>query len=302
MYFQEKGVYNMKREFVIMSDSGCDMSEEYLKENQIEFVPLGFIMDDITYGGEGGAQMGEKEFYEKVRAGAMPKTFQATPEGVKVHMEKYLKEGKDVLCVAFSSGLSGTANSFFIAAKEMKELYPDRKIFVTDSLCASMGEGLYLDYAIKKAEAGATIEETYEYLEGLKEHICHYFTVDDLFHLKRGGRVSAATAVVGMLLKIKPVLYVNPEGRLIAIGKAMGRKKSIRALFEKMQSLQTLTDGEPVFISHGDCLEEAESLAAMIRAEYPKNPVVLNTIGPVIGTHAGPGTIALFFRGKERAV
>lgn len=297
--FAKRSKY-MEKKFVIVTDSGCDMPEEYLCKNEVELVSLGLFMDEQTYGGEDGAMLEVADFYGRLRGGALPKTFQVSAEAAKNHIEKYLKQGKDVLAVAFSSALSGTANSFFVAAKELAEAYPERTIKVTDSLCASMGEGLYLDYAIKQQKAGATVQEAYDYLESIKQNICHYFTVDDLFHLKRGGRVSAAVAVVGTLLNIKPVMYVSPEGKLVGIGKAVGRKKSIKALFEKMVAVQCLQEGDPVFISHGDCEEEARYLAKLVENAYPGHPVTIHYVGPVIGSHSGPGTIALFFRGTER--
>lgn len=290
----------MEKKFVIVTDSACDMPAEYIEKHGLECVKLGFLMNNVLYGGEDGGEMDVKEFYDRVRKGAMPTTYQVNVEAAKAHIEPYLEKGQDVLVVAFSGALSGTANSFTVAAKELQEKYPGRKIFVSDSLCASMGEGLYLDYAVRKAESGASVEETYQYIESIKQNICHYFTVDNLFHLKRGGRVSAATAVVGTLLSIKPVLYVNPKGQLISIGKAMGRKKSIKALFEKMQAMQDMQPGDPVFISHGDCIDDVNYLADMIKDAYPGHPISVNYVGPVIGAHSGPGTLALFFKGKER--
>ncbi len=290
----------MERKFAIVTDSSCDMPEEYLAEHDVECVRLGFLMDNVLYGGEDGEKIDTKEFYDRVRKGAMPTTHQVNAECAREHIEKFLQKGQDVLVVAFSSGLSGTANSFFIAAKELNEKYPDRKVLVTDSLCASMGEGLYLDYAVKKADTGASLQETYDYLESIKLNICHFFTVDNLFHLKRGGRVSTATAVVGTLLSIKPVMHVDDAGHLIPIGKAMGRKKSIKALFDKMKETQAMEAGDPVFISHGDCIEDAEYLADMVRAEFPGHEISINYVGAVIGSHSGPGTLALFFKGRHR--
>jgi DegV family protein with EDD domain len=290
----------MERKFAIISDSSTDMPESYFKENDVECVSLGFLMDNELYLGDDGKPIDTQEFYAKVRSGAMPTTYQVNVESAKTHIEKFLKAGQDVLVVAFSSGLSGTANSFFAAAKELSEVYPDRKVLVSDSLCASMGEGLYLYYAVQKANTGATLQETYDYIESIKQNICHYFTVNDLFHLKRGGRISAATAVVGTLLKIKPVLYVSPEGKLVTIGKAMGRKQSIKALLDKMRAVQCLQEGGPIFISHGDCIDDANYLADMVKAEYPDHPIMIHYVGPVIGSHSGPGTLALFFRGTER--
>lgn len=290
----------MERKFQIITDSSCDMPEEYLEKHGVDCVNLGYLMGNVLYNGEDGEKLETHEFYERVRKGAMPTTHQVNVECAKEHIEKRLKEDKDVLVIAFSSGLSGTANSFMVAAKELNEAYPDRKVLVSDSLCASMGEGLYLDYAIRKADTGASLQETFDYIESIKQNICHYFTVDNLFHLKRGGRVSAAVAVVGTLLSIKPVMYVNPEGKLIAIGKAMGRKKSIKAMFDKMKEMQAMDEGDPVFISHGDCLDDAEMLAEMVRAEFPGHEITINYVGPVIGAHSGPGTLALFFKGRER--
>ena len=290
----------MERNYVLMTDTGSDLPDEYYAQHGIDCVPLGFTLNGVTYGGDGGETMEVKKFYELLRGGALPKTFQATPAQVMNHMQPYLEAGKDVLVLAFSSGLSGTCESYRLAAKELCEQYPDRKVYVVDSLCASLGQGLFVDYVVKKVDAGATIEEARDYAEELKGHICHFFTVDDLFHLKRGGRVSGATAAIGSLLKIKPVLHVDDEGHLIAIGKAMGRKKSVKALFDKMKELAALEEGDPVFISHGDCIEDANALADMVRAAFPGHEVVINYIGPVIGAHSGPGTLALFFRGTHR--
>lgn len=290
----------MARNFVIVTDTASDLPESYYTEHNIECVPLGFQLNGVTYGGDIAPDMEIKQFYSLLREGSMPTTFQVTPEQAKQHLEKYAKAGQDVLVVAFSSGLSGTANSYMVVARELMDEYPERKIFVVDSLCASMGEGLFVDYAVRKADSGATIEDTRDYLEDLKQHICHYFTVEDLFHLKRGGRVSATTAVVGTMLKIKPVLHVDHEGHLIAIGKAMGRKKSISAIVEHMKELQTMDKDDPIFISHGDCLDDVDYLVSLIKENFGERKIVVNYIGSVIGAHSGCGTLALFFRGKHR--
>lgn len=241
-----------KRLFEIVTDSSCDLPEEYYKEHGLECIHLGFLMDGTNYEGEDGERIDAKAFYAKLRAGAMPTTYQVTAEAAKTHFEKFLSAGRDVLVLAFSSGLSGTEGSYRVAAKELKEKYPDRTVLVVDSLCASMGEGLFVDYVVKKADSGATIEETAEYAESLKPHICHYFTVDNLFHLKRGGRVSTATAVMGSVLNIKPVLHVDDAGHLVPVSKTMGRKKSVQALVKYMEALQTMEKDDPIFISHGD--------------------------------------------------
>ena len=291
---------NVMKKFQIITDSASDLPEGYYREHDVDCLKLGFNMDGKTYGGEDGEDMNVKEFYAKLRAGSMPTTFQISPEQAQKHIERYAAAGKDVLCIAFSSGLSGTANSYMIAARELSEKYPERKIYVVDSLCASLGQGLFVDYIVKKADEGASIDETRAYAEDLKQHICHYFTVDNLFHLKRGGRVSATTAVIGTMLKIKPVLHVDHEGHLIPIGKAMGRKKSISALVDHMKELQILEKDDPIFISHGDCDEDVEYLMGLLKETYGERKIFVNCIGSVIGTHSGAGTLAVFFRGKHR--
>lgn len=290
----------MQRKFIIMTDTASDLPEEYYAEHEIAVVRMGFNMDGTLYEGEDGAHIEVKDFYQKLREGSMPTTFQVSPEQAKRSMLPYVEAGKDILVVSFSSGLSGTYNSYVLAANELSSRYPARKIFVVDSLCASLGEGLLVDYVVKKADTGAEIGQTFEYSEALKQHICHYFTVDNLFHLKRGGRVSATTAVIGTMLKIKPVLHVDHEGHLIAIGKAMGRKKSISALVEHMRELQILDHDDPIFVSHGDCEEDVEYLLSLLKATFGERKVFVNQIGSVIGAHSGAGTLAVFFRGKRR--
>ena len=288
------------KKFVIVTDSGCDMPTEFYKKNEIEVIKLGFTMDNINYEGDCGEQIDEKTFYNKLREGRMPTTYQITAEMVKNRLQPLLKEGNDVLVVAFSSGLSGTADSFALCAKELQKAYPKRKICVVDSLCASMGEGLLLHYAIQKAETGASVEETAVYLEKIKKQICHYFTVDNLFHLKRGGRVSSATAFIGTLLKIKPIMRVDDHGKLEVIGKSVGRKKALSIVVSYLFDGWNGEEKDPVFISHGDCLEDAEFVKSMILQRFPKTKITINYIGPVIGSHSGCGTLAIFFKGEKR--
>lgn len=288
------------RKFDIITDNASDLPDSYYAEHEIDCIPLGFMLDGVSYGGEDAEMMEVHRFYDLLRHGSMPTTYQASPEQIKKHMIPHLREGRDILALAFSSGLSGTKDSYLMAAKELSEQFPQRKICVVDSLCASLGQGLFVSYAVKKADEGAELEETRAYMEDLKQHICHYFTVDNLFHLKRGGRVSAATAVVGSMLRIKPVLHVDENGHLIAIGKAMGRKKSISALVEHMKELQILENGDPIFISHGDCPEDVDYLVSLLKQNFGGREIFINEIGPVIGTHSGAGTLALFFRGKHR--
>lgn len=289
-----------KRKFDILTDSGCDMPKEYLKEKDVACVRLGFTMNNVNYEGEGGEKITEKEFYAKIREGAMPTTYQVTSETAKTYMEKSLKKGRDLLVITFSSGLSGTAGSFLVAGRELKEKYPDREIRIVDSLCASMGQGLLLDYVVKKADLGATLSETADYAEKLKLHICHHFTVDNLFHLKRGGRVSTATALVGSILKIKPVMRVNDEGKLVATSKVVGRKKALHALVNNLLESMDMGSSDPIFISHGDCIDEVEYVKSLIQEKLPGVEIFVHYIGTVIGAHAGPNTLAIFHKGKKR--
>ena len=242
------------RKFAILTDTGSDLPESYYGEHEVGKIGLGFTMDGVTYG-EGEAELDVKEFYARLRAGAMPKTFQVTPEQAVKHIEPYAAAGRDVLVVAFSSGLSGTYLSYLTAAKELMTRY-SVKIAVVDSLCASYGQGLLVDYIVRKADMGAEIDETVAYAEGLKRHICHIFTVEDLYHLKRGGRVTGAETFMGTVLNIKPILHVDDEGHLIPMGKVMGRKKSISALVDRMNATQILEPDDPIYISHGDCEDD----------------------------------------------
>ncbi len=290
----------MKRQFAIVTDSSCDMPHGYYAEHGVEVVSLGFTMNNVNYEGEYGEKISETEFYKMLRDGAMPTTYQVTAEMAKPHIEKFLEKGEDVFVLTFSSGLSGTSGSFTVAARELAAKYPKRKIRVVDSLCASMGEGLLLHYLVKKADGGASIEETAAYIEDLKLHICHHFTVESLFHLKRGGRISAASAILGTMLKIKPIMHVNNEGKLIAIGKVIGRKKSLSTLVDNLFACADMEDDDPIFISHGDCLEDVEYVKKLILERRPNAEILVHYVGAVIGTHSGAGTMALFNKGKAR--
>lgn len=289
-----------ERAFKIVTDSGCDMPKDYYSSHGVDCLSLGFAMEGVSYGGEGGERIEEKEFYERLRGGAMPTTYQVSVEEAKSRIEPYLKANRDVLCVSFSSGLSGTHDSFLVAAKELQKKYPKRKIVVVDSLCASMGEGLLLDYILKKADSGASIEETAAYAKELRLHILHSFTVDNLFHLKRGGRVSSMTAIVGSILKIKPVMHVDDNGKLVVVSKAMGRKKALATMIENLLELAEVEEDDPFFISHGDVIEDAEFVKQAILKKYPRARIEINYIGAVIGSHAGAGTVAVFCKGKHR--
>ncbi len=290
----------MKRSFEIITDSGADMPENYYTERGVDCVKLGFTMNGVNYGGEDGESIPLKDFYVALRGGAMPTTYQVTCEQAKAHIEKFLKAGKDVLALNFSSALSGTHDGFLVAAKELLKRYPKRKIYVVDSLCACMGQGLLLDYVLKKADEGASIEETRDFAEGLKLKIRHQFTVNNLFHLKRGGRVSSLTAIVGSILKIKPVMRVDGKGKLIVTGKAMGRKKALMTVVENMMKTQALGADDPVYIAHADCLDDAETVKSLILERLPSAKITIGEIGAVIGSHSGDGTLAVFYKGVER--
>ena len=240
------------------------------------------------------------EFYQKMREGGVAKTAAVNSETFAIEFEKIVKEGKDLLYIGFSSGLSTTFNSARIAAEQLKEKYPDRKIIVVDTLAASAGIALLLDLVIEKKNEGATIEEAAKFAEDTKLHISHWFTVDDLVYLKRGGRVSATTAFVGNMLGIKPVLHVDNDGHLINVSKVRGRKTSIAALADKYGELAVDKANGKVYISHGDCLKDAEELARIIETKYGAKTNVITYVGSVIGAHSGPGTLALFFVSKER--
>ena len=288
------------KKFIIVTDSGCDMPKEYFEEHGVVCAKLGFMLNGVNYGQDSEQTMDEKEFYTALRGGAMPTTYQVTGEQAKEILEDILKQGQDVFALTFSSALSGTSGSFLVAKRQLEKQYPNQKIVVVDSLCASMGQGLLLDYVVKKAETGAEIEEVQAFAENLKGQICHHFTVDNLFHLKRGGRVSATTAIVGSILKIKPILHVNEEGKLVSIDKAMGRKKSLKTIVDTMLENADMNENDPVFISHGDCMDDVEYVKGLLLERLPKLQIFVNYVGAVIGTHSGCGTLAIFCKAKRR--
>lgn len=290
------------REFIITTDNTADLPMEYIKENHLRMAYLGFNLEGTSYGENYEEQITPQEFYEKMRNGAMPTTVQMNPVQAKTLFSSCFDQGYDVLHITFSSGLSGSYSSGVIAQEELAEERPDHKLIVVDSLCASMGEGLLVHYALKLKKQGKTIEEVAQWLEENKLHLCHYFTVDDLNHLYRGGRVSKVAAVAGTLLGIKPVLHVNDEGKLIPIAKVRGRKQSLSALVDHMEKcMGSFQDNNPyIFISHGDCLEDALYVKEQVEERFGKKEFLINSIGPTIGAHSGPGTVALFFLGDKR--
>ena len=286
-------------DFVIVTDSSADLSAEMVAELGLEVLPLSFTVQGKTYHNyPDGREMDLNAFYRMLREGEMATTSAVNVAEYTAMLEPLLQAGKDVLVLAFSSGLSTTYQSSVIAVNELSEQYPDRKIYTVDTLCASMGQGLLVWLAAQERKRGQSIEAVRDWVEENKLRLCHWFTVDDLHFLKRGGRISAATAVVGTMLSIKPVLHVDDEGHLISMGKARGRGASLTALVDHME--QTATDVDTVFISHGDCLADAEKVAADVRNRFGTKDVVINNVGPVIGAHSGPGTLALFFLGTKR--
>ena len=284
--------------YQIVTDSCCDFTREQYKKLKLVWVPLtlrykGAEMDGFTEPGE------LHDFYDGVRSGEMPTTSAVNPDAWERAMEGALKEGRDVLCLTFTSALSTTYQSAVIAANELREKYPERKILVVDTLCAALGQGLLVYKACEKRDQGASLEELHAWVEENKLRICHWVTVDDLNHLKRGGRITAATALVGGMLGIKPIIHVDDEGRLVNVGKCRGRKAAMELLSDKLA--ETGTDVETIFIAHGDCPQDAEALEKLCREKCPgvKN-VMTGYVGGVIGAHTGPGVLVVFFMGKQR--
>ena len=288
------------RDYIITTDNTTDLPEAYIQEHGLGMLSLTYMIDGETYNRK--HELPYKEFYKKMRAGSMPTTSQVNPEEAKEELREFLDDGKDIIHIAFSSGLSGSYNSARIAAEELREEMPDRKIAVIDSLCASLGEGLLVHKALQLKEQGMEYEELVKWLEDHKLNVVHNFTVDDLFHLYRGGRVSKAAAVLGTMIHLKPVLHVDNEGHLIPVAKVRGRKKSLAALVENMEKqIGSYRDkNDIVFISHGDCIEDAEYVKSLIEEKFVIKAFLINPVGPTIGAHSGPGTLALFYMGDVR--
>lgn len=286
------------REFIIATDSTVDLQKKFLEENHILTISLSYIMDGITYKDLDG--LSHEEFFEKLRNGSLPTTSQINPEEAEEALEPVVREGKDILYIGFSSGLSGSYNSVRMAAEDLMEKYPEAKIITIDSLCASMGEGLLLYKVLRLKEQGKSIDEIAEWTEENKLHICHNVTVDDLNHLHRGGRISKTTAVLGTMVKIKPIIHMDNEGKLVVIGKERGRKKSLLTLLDKMEKQMQGYENDVVMITHGDCIEDAKYLEEQIRERFGIEKIIINGIGSVIGSHTGAGVVAVFFMGNER--
>ena len=284
--------------YCIITDSCCDFSENTYKELNVRMIPL-----SLSYQEKESTDLSEaflKSLYQGLRAGKSATTSAINPAQWSGVIESVLAGGEDALVLAFSSGLSTTYQSAVIAAQELKEKYPARTVIVIDTLCASMGQGLLVWYACQKRDEGMALEELAQWCEENKAHLCHWFTVDDLMYLKRGGRISATTALLGTMLQIKPVLHVDNQGHLISVSKARGRKTAIEALAKRFAETALPEQNDTVFISHGDCLEDAQYLAKLLKEKHGVKDVIISYVGAVIGSHAGPGTLALFFLGTTR--
>ena len=287
--------------FCLMTDSCCDLDAALAEELDLCVLPL-----SVQIGGEiyrnwlDGREIPFHEFYERVRKGAMPSSSAVSVGDFETTMREILEAGQDILCICFASALSATYQSAKIAGRHMRTEFPDRTIEVIDSLCASGGQGLLLYLCAKERQAGKSLEEVRDYALEMRDQVCAWFTVDDLHHLKRGGRISAATALFGSMLSIKPILHVDEKGYLVNMDKARGRKAALNALVDHMEATGVAPDKQEVFLTHGDCLEDAEYVAAEIRRRIGVDRIHISYIGPVIGSHTGPGVVALFFLGSPK--
>lgn len=285
-------------DYVILTDSSCDLPDDIVKKYQLEILQLDFIVE-----GEGSFhndQADIEKVYSKLRNGANIKTSAANISQASEAIEALFNQKKDILYLGFSSGLSSTYQTVYMAGRELMEEYPERKMISVDTLAASMGQGLLVYKACQAKDAGKSLEENAQYIEDIKLKLCHWFTVDDLFFLKRGGRISGVTATVGTMLSIKPILHVDDEGHLINVSKVRGRKAAITELVNRMEKLAVHPEDQDIFISHGDCIEDAEKLASIIKERFGNDRITISYVGPVIGAHSGPGTLALFFLGEHR--
>lgn len=284
----------------ILTDSTADLPMAYLaRQEKLRVVNMSYIMDGQSHVPD-GTDEGSRAIYRALREGKVITTAQINCEEWKAHFAALLGAGEDVLAIIFSSGLSGTYAAAVQAAEAVRPLYPDRQLAVVDSLCASLGEGLLVDYALRNRAAGMSLGENAAWVERNRLNIVHWFTVDDLMFLKRGGRVSAASAYLGTMIKIKPILHVDSAGHLIPREKVQGRKRSLRTLCDKVAQFAVNPAEQTMFISHGDCEEEALALADMLRERTGVREIMLGYIGPIVGSHSGPGTMAVFFMGQGR--
>ncbi|NLJ41040.1 MAG: DegV family protein [Clostridiales bacterium] len=285
---------------IIITDSCCDLPIEYVKERNLPIVSLTFSFKGEELKDDLGQSLSHSSFYDAVREGETPTTSQINSQTYIDFFEEYVKEGKPIIYMCFSSALSGSYNSALLAKETLLEKYPEAILTIVDTRCASLGQGLLIHHALNLRDEGADHDTIVSWIHDNQLKLAHWFTVDDLGHLKRGGRLSGTAAFIGSILNIKPVLHVDDEGRLIPVAKVKGRKKSLRALVEKMQETAVDPAKQTIFISHGDSLDDAYYLADMIRKEFGTKDILINHVGPVIGSHAGPGVIALFFMASHR--
>lgn len=288
------------KDYIIITDNTCDLDESFYTKYSVPAVTLPYTIDEVVYGTE--KNMALKDFYNIMREGKMPTTMACNPDAYESAFRKYLDEGTNVLYIAFSSGLSSSYGNAMVVANELNEEYTDVQVTIIDTLSASMGEGLLVYKAVKLKNEGKSLEEVVDYIEKNKLNVCHFVTVDDLFHLHRGGRVSKATAVVGSLINIKPIIHVNDEGKLISFAKARGRKKSLIELvnFMEKHTMNYTGENDTIMISHGDCIEDVEYLIDEINKRFPGKEIIVSLASQTIGTHTGPGLVALFFMGEYR--
>ena len=287
-------------EYVIITDTSADIPASVLDKGQIHLIPMVYQLNGEEHPHKDPGSWDSKAFYDQLRNGGTGSTSQISPAVYTDYFEPFLKEGKDILYISLSGGLTSTWQSSHLAATDLMEEYPERKISCVDSLAATGGQGILVILAAQNQEKGMSLEENTAWLEENRLHICHWFTVDDLNFLKRGGRVSAATALVGTMLSIKPVMHTDNEGRLTMVGKARGRKASLKALLDAIERLAIEPEKQTMFICHADCEEEAKQVAAEIQRRFGTTDIRIHYIGPVIGSHTGPNTMGLFFVGTER--
>ncbi len=288
-------------EYIIVTDSSGDLGEELVRELDVSVLPLSFLIQGKTLRDYPDKRdMSPKEFYQLLRDGEMSTTNAVNMYQYEELLTPVLEEGKDVLILSFSSGLSATCQASRLAADELREKFPERKIQVVDTLCASAGQGMLVWYAAQKRKAGESLEAVRDWCEENKMKVCHWVTVDDLMYLKRGGRISATTALAGTLLQIKPIIHLDDEGKLNTVGKARGRKAALDLLIQKVADTAIAPQDQTMFVSHSDCLEDAEYLAGQLKSKCGAKDVKLCDIGPVIGSHTGPGCAVVFFFGQPR--
>ena len=287
------------KDFIISTDSTADLPQSYLKENNIALHPLYYIVGGKEYG-FGISELSPKDFYESMRNGKMPTTSSSNPEYITNLMKKQIGRGYDILHISFSSGLSCSYNNAAVCARNVMEEVPNANILVVDSLCATVGQGLIVHRAVQLKKQGKTMEEIAEWIKENRQHIVHQFIVDDLFHLVRGGRLSKSTAFFGTALRIQPLLYLDHKGRISNIGKVRGRKKALNTLADNIEEKIKGFELDTVFISHGDCIEDAIYLADRIKNKYGIENIMVNDICPTIGAHTGLGTVVVSYFGNER--